>query len=85
MRPLLGDGQAGGPAFDVANVLVMNLVAEEMRTRGIEHFLQLCPATRGRLREIYSAMVAVLPDDLAAKKCLSLLDRSDALPAASDR
>lgn len=71
MRPLLGDRKARRKEFDVrfdpVNTLVIAMVAEEMRRRGIDRFNQLSEPTRRRLGQIYSVMGQAMPDDPASK------------------
>lgn len=70
MRPMLGDRQSRLRSkvlrYDVASTLVMALVGDEVRTRGVTDPNQLSAHTRGRLAQIYSAMRVAFPDDPAA-------------------
>lgn len=71
MRPILGDRQARAKKFiihfDPVNTLAMNLVAEEMRDRGISQFSQLSSPTKFKLQRIYTDLVKALPEDPAAR------------------
>lgn len=79
MRATLGDHRAHARSFrigfDAPNTLIMNLVCEELRARGVASLAHLSPLTKARLRSIYSGLGEVLPNDPAAKHYLELLDR----------
>jgi hypothetical protein len=79
MRSVLGDHRSHARSFrigfDAPNTLIMNLVCEELRTRGVRNLGQLHPATKTRLRTVYSALSEIMPKDPAAKHYLALLDR----------
>jgi hypothetical protein len=70
MRPLLVDRQARAKQFiihfDPLNTLAMNLVAEEIRDRGVQQFTDLTLPTKHRLSAIYSEIDKALPEDPAA-------------------
>jgi len=53
-------------AFDPVNVLVMNLFAEEVRTRGVRRPTELSLATKKLTGKLYSAIAEVLPKDPTA-------------------
>jgi hypothetical protein len=86
MRPVLGDRQARLKRFTIAvdpiNALVMNLVADEIRDRGVTSFAQISDMTSARLRVIYQVLAEAVPDDPAAKDYLNFLDRRAALRRA---
>jgi hypothetical protein len=86
MRPILGDRQVRLKSFTIAvdpvNALVMNLVADDIRDRGIKSFGQISDTTAARLRVIYEVLGEALPDDPAAKNYLGFLDRRAALRRA---
>jgi hypothetical protein len=86
MRPILGDRQVRLKSFTIAvdpvNALVMNLVADDIRDRGIKSFGQISDTTAARLRVIYELLGEALPDDPAAKNYLGFLDRRAALRRA---
>jgi hypothetical protein len=71
MRPLLADRQSRAKKFiirfDPLNTLAMNLVAEEVRERGIRQFSELTLPTKQKLRAIYTDIDKALPDDPAAR------------------
>jgi hypothetical protein len=77
MRPKLGDKQAIRRdfriGFDPVNTLVMNLVAEEYRTRQIKSLSAVSPVTRQRLRQIYDVLAEAMPNDPAVGVYLKLL------------
>ena len=60
MRPGLVDGQARRADFplqyDPVNLLLMNLMGEEIRLREVQSLADLQPATRSRLRQIYTRL-----------------------------
>jgi hypothetical protein len=78
MRPILGDRQANARSFRIAvdpvNALVMSLVAEEVRQRGVTSFRQLSTPTQARLNAIYTTLARALPKDPAAPDYLKLLN-----------
>jgi hypothetical protein len=71
MRPLLADRQSRAKKFiirfDPLNTLAMNLVAEEVRDRGIRQFNDLTLPTKQKLRAIYAEIDKALPDVPAAR------------------
>jgi hypothetical protein len=71
MRPLLADRQSRDKKFvirfDPLNTLAMNLVAEEVRDRGINNFADLSLPTKWKLRAIYTEIDKALPEDPAAR------------------
>jgi hypothetical protein len=86
MRPILGDRQVRLKSFTIAvdpvNALVMNLVADDIRDRGIKSFGQISDTTAARLRVIYEVLSKALPDDPAAKNYVGFLDRRATLQGA---
>jgi Matrixin len=66
------------PVFDPVNTLAMNLVAEEVFERGVKRFADLRPATKQRLRVIYTESGRALPDDPTPGMYLRLLDAAPA-------
>lgn len=94
MRPLLGDRDSRlrevTLRFDVANTLVMALVGDEVRSRGVQEPSQLSASTRRRLAEVYDAIRVTLPEDRAAGiqaqrvgRPLAGLDRGAEAPLAA--
>ncbi|MCC7085181.1 MAG: hypothetical protein IT427_09260 [Pirellulales bacterium] len=77
MRPLLADRQSRAKnfiiRFDPLNTLAINLVAEEIRDRGVQHFAGLSLPTKLRLKAIYTDIAKALPDDPAANIYLKRL------------
>jgi hypothetical protein len=83
MRPKLGDGRVLSVRFPVGydplNTLAMNLVAAEVRTRGVRSLRQLSEPTKERLRQIYrevqtaDAADPVMAADPTPEKFLTLL------------
>lgn len=78
MRPVLGDRQANLKSFrigiDPLNTMAMNIVAEEMRNRGISSFAHLSEPSRERLKSIYSTLAKAQPEDAAAEHYLKILE-----------
>ena len=77
MRPLLTSSlqrQAGSRIqYDPVNALLMALMGEEMRLRGVTRLSQVSRPTKQRMTEIYSVLVKALPKDPAATQYLQLL------------
>ena len=77
MRPILGDRKSRLTnfeiRFDVVNTLLMSMVGEEMRRRGVNQFRELSPGTRSRLTQIYTALEKGIPGDQAASQFRQLL------------
>ena len=55
--------RGSGDTFDAVNTLLMNLIAEEIRTRGARRLDEVPRSTREYLRAIYSEMARRSPDD----------------------
>jgi hypothetical protein len=70
MRPVVGDRQANSRNFrlgyDPVNTLILNLVSEEMRTRGISDMRQLRFSTKAQLAGLYTTLAAVVHNDNAS-------------------
>jgi hypothetical protein len=70
MRPVPADRQSRAKKFvihfDPLNALAMNLVAEEVRDRGVKQFEELSLSTKLKLRAIYTDIVPAFPDDPTA-------------------
>jgi hypothetical protein len=88
MRPVITGGlqrKAGAHVqFDPPNTLLMALLGQEIRKRRIGEFDDIMPATRRRMREIYTAIDPTLPDDPAAKQYLQLVASAGARPVVED-
>ncbi len=80
MRPKVGDHRSNARSFrigfDPANTLIMNLVAEELRTRQIRSLAQLRPSTKAQLDSVYAGLAQVMPEDPSTKHFRELLQRS---------
>jgi len=79
MRPILGDRQAHARSFRIAvdpvNALVMSLVGEEIRDRGVISLGQLSAPARTRLEAVYSTLSRAMPKDPVAPAYLKLVQR----------
>jgi hypothetical protein len=77
MRPLLADGRARARSFpirfDGVNTLIMNLVAGEIRNRGIRTLNQINPNTKQQLHSIYRTVAGEIPDDEVAEHHIRML------------
>jgi hypothetical protein len=77
MRPVPADRQVRAKQFiihfDPLNTLAMNLVAEEVRERGVNHLAGLSLPTKLKLQSIYTDISKALPDDPAAPRYIQLL------------
>ncbi|MEM6330986.1 MAG: M12 family metallo-peptidase [Planctomycetota bacterium] len=77
MRPVLADRRARrrdfAVRFDPVNTLIMAMVCEEVRRRGVGSFRQLTPGARQRLGQVYGVMGAALPDDPSSKRFAQLV------------
>ncbi len=71
--------------YDAVNTLVMALVAEELRTRGIANLVDLSPAVKQRVGEAYSVLSAASPRDAFATRGapLELVGRAPPAPRAA--
>jgi hypothetical protein len=87
MRPVLGDKLAGRSdyqmRFDPVNALAVAMVGEEIRRRHVRRISDLLPATRIRLKQIYSSLAGALPEDPAAFHYVQLLGSATAIPAGT--
>ncbi len=77
MRPVVGQGhlrvKGAEIQFDPPNVLLVALVGQEIRHRGVRRLSQLSTPTRLRMAEIYNALAPVLPDDSVSGRYLRLV------------
>ncbi|MEM6798091.1 MAG: M12 family metallo-peptidase [Planctomycetota bacterium] len=92
MRPILGDRQARRKAFtvrfDPVNALIMAMVAEEVRRRGITSFTEMSNGTRSRMAQIYGVMQSAMPEDPSSQRFVQLTNlrgRSERPDAPSKR
>jgi hypothetical protein len=78
MRPVVGQGQlrAAGTAieFDAPNTLLLSLMGEEIRARGVRSLADVSPDTQRRMAQIYAALNPRLPKDPASGHYLALLN-----------
>lgn len=92
VRPYVGDRKANSRKFrigyDGLNTLAMNLVADEMRVRPVQHISLLSAETKRQLAQIYLTLGRSMPGDPAAWKFLGMLgarapnDQPQTAPAA---
>jgi hypothetical protein len=79
MRPKIGDHRSNARqfrlGFDPPNTLIMNLVCEEFRTRGVQSLADLQPGTKAQIRSVYAGLAQIMPKDPAAGHLTELLDR----------
>ncbi len=84
MRPVLGDGLADSPGFqiglDPVNTMIVYLVGEELRGRKIRGIWDLGPEVKSQLRQIYGDLAKSLPDDPAAEAYRKALDLKESPP-----
>jgi Matrixin len=77
MRPKLGDRRSTAKSFrigfDAPNTLVINLIAEEMRTRHIWHASLLSPEAKTAVRGAYMALAKSIPSDPVATSSIESL------------
>ncbi|HYO25124.1 MAG TPA: matrixin family metalloprotease [Lacipirellulaceae bacterium] len=88
MRPVVGDGQAraAGAAvqFDPANALLLAIVGDEVRRRGVRSLEEASPVALRRMGEIYAAINPTLPDDPATDHYLALVNGAIVRPLIAD-
>ncbi len=68
--------------YDPVNTLIMYMVGEELRSRKVDRFSALTPATQRRLRQIYRELAKISPRDSSADSYLRMLQAGR---AARDR
>ncbi len=77
MRPKLGDRRSTAKSFrigfDAFNTLVINLVAEELRTRHIWHPTMLSPEAKIAVRGAYMVLAKTIPLDPVSKSSVDSL------------
>jgi hypothetical protein len=88
MRPVLGDKQAARTAFrigfDPVNALVIAMVGEEVRRRNLTRLADLSNETKLRLRQIYTELSRVIPNDPAGQHYVQLMSTSTAATPLTD-
>ena len=84
--PVLADDKAIHQSFhiefDPANTLIINLVADEIRSHQADSVADLSPAARQRLTQIYEALLKATPDDKSIRQYLSQLNMASGSPLA---
>lgn len=87
MRPVLGDRKSLRTGFtirfDPVNTLVMAMVGEEVRRRGVPSFTGLTTGTKQRLRQIYGELSQAFPEDIASKHFVQIVDVATVSPLVS--
>jgi hypothetical protein len=77
MRPKLGDRRSTAKSFrigfDAPNTLVINLIAEEMRTRHIWHPIMLSPQAKTAVRGAYTVLAKTIPTDPVSTSAIESL------------
>jgi hypothetical protein len=77
MRPVPADRQSREKKFNIhfdpLNALAINLVAEEIRDRGVKQFVGISLPTKLKLRAIYTDIAKALPDDITAARYIQYL------------
>jgi hypothetical protein len=88
MRPLIAPGQqrAAGARirFDPANTLLVAMVGEEIRRRGLRSISDLSAPTRRRMAEIYAALEPATPNDPATGHMRRLIAAAGVTPVIED-
>ncbi len=78
MRPFLGDGQARARTFpirfDGINTLILNLVGNEIRNRGILLLRQVSPKRKQQLHSIFKTVADEIPGDDVAHYHIKMLN-----------
>jgi hypothetical protein len=84
MRPKLGDRRSTAKSFrigfDAFNTLVINLIAEEMRTRHIWHASVLSPEAKTAVRGAYMALAKNIPTDPVSTSSIESLGPAPQAP-----
>ena len=78
MRPILTRGQQRGVGsriqFDPVNALIIAMIGEEMRLRGVRSIRKISKPTVVRLKQIYGVLELAMPNDPAARQHIRILD-----------
>jgi hypothetical protein len=86
MRPVLADNRAIHRSFkigfDPVNTLIINLIADEIRSRQIDGVSSLSAGTRQELTRTYGALLKAIPRDKSIRQYLSQLNMADGTPLA---
>jgi hypothetical protein len=88
MRPVVGQGQLRAVGakiqFDAPNTLLLSIVGEEIRDRGITSLEELSLDARRRMAEIYGFLDPTLPDDPATRHFRQLINAATIEPLVQD-
>jgi hypothetical protein len=88
MRPVVGQGQlrvtGATLRFDPPNALLLALMGEEIRLRGVTKLDDVSPDTRRRMASIYEAVLPTVADDPATAHYLQLLGAAAVRPLLKD-
>ena len=86
MRPKLGDRRSTAKSFrigfDAPNTLIINLIAEEMRTRHIWHPIMLSPEAKAAVRGAYMVLAKSIPQDPVATSSIDVARPAPGIRAA---
>lgn len=84
MRPILADKKAIQRSFhigfDPVNTLIINLMADEIRHRGVDSVSNLSRGTHRRLQQIYKALSEAAPEDKSIRQFIFQLQMVDGSP-----
>ncbi len=88
MRPVLNSGKSRRAdhvlRFDPVNTLLMSMVGEEIRRRGVGRFNEVTVSTKNRLQEVYEVLGYAQPGDPAARVLAGQLGRRRSSDPLSD-
>ena len=88
MRPVVGQGQlrvtGATLRFDPPNALLIALMGEEIRLRGVTKLDDVSADTRHRMASIYEAVLPTVADDPATAQYLQLLGAAAVRPLLKD-
>jgi len=88
MRPVLGPGQqrlaSTAIRFDPPNTLLMALLGEDIRRRGLRDYSEASPPTLRRMSEIYAVLEPQLPKDPATAQFRRLTAAAGTEPIVDD-
>jgi hypothetical protein len=88
MHPVVGSGRqrrrGARIQFDPVNTLLISLLGEEIRERGVRKFADMTPATQRRMGEIYAALREAMPEDPSTNNYLRRLAAAAVGPLIED-
>ncbi len=88
MRPVISGGKqrrlGSHIQFDPVNTLLIAMVGDEIRSRGIRSLASLPESKKNRMAEIYGVLHKSLPDDPAAANYQQLIRRVSASPLVKE-